>query len=367
MIDLATDESKGWYSQVLRLPVYPIAEDADPGWNSLADRERYNDLIKCAVDYATSKNVYVIIDWHYIDHYGDKYDETEAFWDWAVPEFKDYSNVLFEIYNEPIAYDDHYDSSKRDYSWASWKNTIAQPITDRIRNIHKADNLILAGAPRWSQLLAEANGNPIEGRNIVYVPHIYPYHWENVGTSNSEGDLSPYLGETVNNLPTFYTEWGFENGAAIPCNAIDEDAYAAGMKAKIKADGSSWTGWCFDTWWQPVMWGDWQFSTLLGSSLPSTGGYQGQYLKDFLAEEKNTNLPQEGIAPTPTPQPVQNGDVNVSGEVDILDALLTARFSAGLNPAGFHPENADVNSDGKINIIDAMLIAKYSAGLIPAL
>ncbi|MBN2531824.1 MAG: dockerin type I repeat-containing protein [Spirochaetales bacterium] len=58
------------------------------------------------------------------------------------------------------------------------------------------------------------------------------------------------------------------------------------------------------------------------------------------------------------------GDVNGSGEVDIIDALLIAQYYVGLNPANFHPENADVNCDGSINIIDALVIAQYYIGLI---
>jgi hypothetical protein len=63
----------------------------------------------------------------------------------------------------------------------------------------------------------------------------------------------------------------------------------------------------------------------------------------------------------------KRGDVNGSGTVDIVDALLIARYSAGLNPAGFVTENADVNTDGQITILDALLTARYSAGLIPNL
>jgi hypothetical protein len=40
------------------------------------------------------------------------------------------------------------------------------------------------------------------------------------------------------------------------------------------------------------------------------------------------------------------GDVNKNGSIDIVDALLTAQYYVGLNPANFDPANADVNCSG---------------------
>jgi hypothetical protein len=58
------------------------------------------------------------------------------------------------------------------------------------------------------------------------------------------------------------------------------------------------------------------------------------------------------------------GDVNNNGSIDIVDALLTAQYSVGLNPSNFTIGNADVNASGSVDIVDALLIAQYSVGLI---
>ncbi|MBN1698018.1 MAG: hypothetical protein JW881_10930 [Spirochaetales bacterium] len=58
------------------------------------------------------------------------------------------------------------------------------------------------------------------------------------------------------------------------------------------------------------------------------------------------------------------GDVNGSGSIDIVDALLVAQYYVGSGPSGFQASLADVNADGTVNIVDALLIAQYYVGLI---
>ena len=60
----------------------------------------------------------------------------------------------------------------------------------------------------------------------------------------------------------------------------------------------------------------------------------------------------------------KRGDVNSDGSVTIVDALMTAQYYVGLNPAGFTSSRADVNCDGGITIVDALMIAQYYVGLI---
>jgi len=58
------------------------------------------------------------------------------------------------------------------------------------------------------------------------------------------------------------------------------------------------------------------------------------------------------------------GDVNNDNTVTIIDALIVAQYSVGLNPNPFNSANADVNCDNNRNIIDALIIAQYYVGLI---
>jgi hypothetical protein len=58
------------------------------------------------------------------------------------------------------------------------------------------------------------------------------------------------------------------------------------------------------------------------------------------------------------------GDVNSSGGIDIVDALLVAQYSVGLYPQNFDQSVADVDGNGTVTIVDALQIARFSVGLI---
>jgi len=61
------------------------------------------------------------------------------------------------------------------------------------------------------------------------------------------------------------------------------------------------------------------------------------------------------------------GDVNSSGAIDIVDALLIAQYYVGLNPSNFDSAAADVNGDSGIDIMDALLMVQYYVGLVDSL
>jgi lysophospholipase L1-like esterase len=61
------------------------------------------------------------------------------------------------------------------------------------------------------------------------------------------------------------------------------------------------------------------------------------------------------------------GDVNSSGNIDIVDALLIAQYYVGLDPANFDSTAADVTGDGSIDIVDALRVAQYYVGLVSEL
>jgi hypothetical protein len=100
-------------------------------------------------------------------------------------------------------------------------------------------------------------------------------------------------------------------------------------------------------------------------------GGAGLACTNFTASvNSGTNTPAptavQTSAPTvvPTAAPGNIGDVNNSGAIDIVDALLVAQYYVGLNPSNFDISKADTNCNGSVDIVDALLIAQYYVGLI---
>jgi aryl-phospho-beta-D-glucosidase BglC (GH1 family) len=86
---------------------------------------------------------------------------------------------------------------------------------------------------------------------------------------------------------------------------------------------------------------------------------------DLLARIWNAEAPSS--TPTPpgsTTPPVGGlkGDVNGDNSISIVDALMIAQYSVGLNPP--ITGDADINCDGNVTIVDALIVAQYSVGLI---
>ena len=62
------------------------------------------------------------------------------------------------------------------------------------------------------------------------------------------------------------------------------------------------------------------------------------------------------------------GDTNGDESVDIADALMVARYDAGLIQLDETQLSvSDVNKDGSVDIADSLMIARYDAGLINSL
>lgn len=257
-------QSPGWYPRIVRLPVGPARYKADP--------DAYiRDQLKPAVDYATSKGLYAIIDLHYVhDTYPNDAD-VKAFWTKVAPLFKDYPNVLFEPYNEPI----------NKGSWGAFK-PIMQAYVDVIRKAAPR-NLICVGSPSWDQVMGDAATNPITGGNIVYTLHMYGEHWKRAGNVAQAAACAKVH-------PMITTEWGFR-----PFPGVDNTVtnYGKPFTDWMERLGISWTTWCASDDWGPTMFdsdakGNW--------TLQVGEGYAGGFTKDLLYAKRNANQPVGSVS-----------------------------------------------------------------------
>ncbi len=142
---------------------YPVGPVAPSGTQITFTPDQYlNQVLKPAVDYATQKNMYVIIDYHQIDNTnGTSATDATTFWQYMAPKFASYTNVLYEPYNEPI------DSTT---TWATFKPR-AQGWVDTIRGL-APNNLVLVPNMSYDQKPGDASSSPLSGSNLVYVAHV---------------------------------------------------------------------------------------------------------------------------------------------------------------------------------------------------
>ena len=141
---------------------------------------------------ATSMGMYVIIDWHILKDGNPQQHQSEAiaFFSEMASRYKNYSNVIFELCNEPNG-------------GVSWAGQIRPYCEDVVRAIRSkgANNLIICGTGTWSQDIHQVVGNRLSDKNCAYTLHFY---------ANTHTDwLRQRLEQCYNNgLPVLVTEFG---------------------------------------------------------------------------------------------------------------------------------------------------------------
>lgn len=144
-------------ANVIRIAMY-----TDPG---AGYSQAMHAKVDEAVQYASETGLYVIIDWHILSDNNPNMHKTEAiaFFDEMSRKYKDNTNVLYEICNEPNG-------------GTSWNNDVKPYAEEVIATIRRNDpnGIILVGTPTWCQDVDQAADNPITGyNNIMYTLHFY--------------------------------------------------------------------------------------------------------------------------------------------------------------------------------------------------
>lgn len=264
----------GWHPRVIRLPVYPPHVPDGGGYSSPnpfpftpdGNDAYYREILRPAVDYATSKGLYVIIDYHQIatsTSFAAGITETEDkrcqdFWTFMAPKFANQSNVLYEVYNEPID-----DVGTPTQSWNAYAPR-AQRWVDIIRAAAPR-NLILVGSPHYDQFMGAVATRPLRGANLVYTAHPYPFSW---GTS-----FQAQLAAAMTKVPLILTEWGF--------TGLDT-SFANKLRNVAEPNAISWIAWCNDWAWSPPMYTNNTYATL---------NAYGEFVKRWLLDKKDSDQP----------------------------------------------------------------------------
>jgi endoglucanase len=174
-----------WRAAIIRAP---LGIHAEPG-DYLKDPAGNKARLVAVIDAAIAADLYVIIDWH--DHHAHQHtDQAVAFFQEMARRYGDRPNIIYEIYNEPLA----------DAGWARDVKPYAEKVIAAIRAIDP-DNLIIVGTPRFSQNVDVAAADPLRDANVAYALHFYAGTHKQALRDRATKALD--LGAAL-----FVTEWG---------------------------------------------------------------------------------------------------------------------------------------------------------------
>lgn len=210
-----------WNVNVMRLAMY-TAENG--GYCSGGDQNQLKELIHNGVSYATSLDMYVIIDWHILSDNNPNTNKESAkeFFAEMAEKYAGYNNVLYEICNEPNG----------GTSWSDIKS-YAEEVIGVIRS-YDEDGIIIVGTPNWSQYVDQAAADPITGYdNIMYALHFY-------AATHKESLRNTMTAAIDAGLPIFVTEYGICDASGN--GAIDENQ-ANQWVSTMNSYGVSYVAW----------------------------------------------------------------------------------------------------------------------------
>ena len=151
-----------WGCNVIRLAMY-TAEYNGYCTGDENNKQNLKNLIDNGVNYATELGMYVIIDWHILNDCNPHTykEESKRFFAEMSAKYKDHTNVIYEICNEPNG----------GTSWWDVKS-YAEEVIPVIR-ANDSDAIIIVGTPTWSQDVDHVVNNRVNDPNVVYALHFY--------------------------------------------------------------------------------------------------------------------------------------------------------------------------------------------------
>lgn len=264
-------EAKDWGADIIRLPIHPSR------WRDRG-QEDYLKLLDQAVEWANELELYLILDWHSIGNlkteqfhnemYITDVAETHEFWDIVSKRYADEPVVaMYELFNEPVN-----GGNFGELSWTEWKK-MNEEMIDIIRENDK-EAVVLVSGFNWGYNLSPIAAEPIERKGIAYVSHPYPQKREAPWKVKWYEDW----GFAAAKYPVILTEIGFalphEKEVHVP--VMGDETYGNALVDFTRERGISWTVWCFDPDWSPVMINDWEY----------TPSRQGEFFRGVMKKEE---------------------------------------------------------------------------------
>ncbi len=268
-----------WKVNLIRLP---LAQDQWFGkmMNQTDGGAAYRALVDKLVDTCAAGHVYIDLDLHWSDagkwvNEGGKSGQhsmpdknSVAFWQDMATRYKNWPNVIFDLYNEP-----------RDVSFAVWrdggtvtekpdrKKTGQAKVTYEAVGLQKlydtvratgATNVVTVGGLDWAyDLSGVLQGYGIKGSNLIYETH--PYQEKKNWDKN--------FGDTSWKYPVYMGEWGF---GVRNTNGL---GYAQSLMQYARKHKLHWTAWDMHPVAGPALIKNWDYEPTVC----------GQFVKEQLA------------------------------------------------------------------------------------
>lgn len=301
-----------WWGNTVRLPLsegFWLKGDAQ----AQCTNTQYQALVKSVVDNLTALKLNVVIDLMWTDAGGQVSGsgagfmmpdaDSVTFWKQVAPIYKSYSNVLFELYNEPhpnswncwssaCQISDNTTLSGKTYNYTS---VGLQALANAVRGAGAA-NVIIASGLNWGFDLSQSQQSGIRltdsGNNLAYDTHPYNYG----GKQASNWDAA--FGFLTATAPVMSLESGDYN-----CTTT----YMAPLLAYFDAHQMSWVGWAWfstgSACGYPQIITDWQ-----GTPAASMGTLEYNQMLSYANQTPPSPTPNP--SPTSTPPPNLNGPVS---------------------------------------------------------
>jgi endoglucanase len=240
-----------WYANTVRLPVN------ESYWlrGQLAQRctaQQYQGLIKTTIDSLTTLKLNVMIDLQWTDAGGQAAgggaawqmpdNDSVTFWKQVASIYKGYSNVIFELFNEPhpgpwscwaapctITNDTSWVTDCSCTQTFTYQSVGMQALVNAVRGTG-ANNLAVVAGMDWGYDLSQIAAYPVTGTNIVYDTHPYPYPLK------QPTDWDKYFGSISNSYPVISAENG-----EYDCGTL----YMNQLLSYLDAHMIGWVGWAW--------------------------------------------------------------------------------------------------------------------------
>ena len=251
-----------WGCNLLRIP---LAQDR---WYGYASEQQdggagYRALVQKIVEKGDDLGAYIWLDLHwsngnqwgsYIGQHKMPDENSKLFWIDVATLYKNHPAVLFGLYNEPygISWDLWRNGGEftEDYDRGGETGTLTyravghQELYETVRSTG-AENIVIAAGLDWGyDLSGILNGYALDGYNIAYDTH--PYPWKDKNWDGRWGDIGEQF-------PIIVGEWGLNKEEA------GHQQYGVDIVAYMRQHSFSWAAWCLHPSAGPQLIKDWNY------------------------------------------------------------------------------------------------------------